>query len=411
MVRDILVETRFDETRIAVVEDGEPVEIYIETANREKLAGNIYRGKVERVLPGMQAAFVDIGIGKNAFLYADDIINESVKNSSQPGKIEDLISQGQEITVQVIKEEIDNKGARVTTKITLPGRTVVLTPVMQGIGVSKKIKCPNERERLEQLAIGLCPEGMGIIVRTAAEGLDPSELDSEIKYLVGLWKNISAGEEKGNVPRCIYSEPGVIYKLVRDYFDSGLNRLILDDRSEYEKILEHIATVLPGMKPKIEYFCKDYNLFECYNIDLAISKALSRKVWLKSGGYLVFDKTEALTVIDVNTGKYVGRSTLEETMIRINEEAAITIAKQIRLRNISGIILIDFIDMKDSSHKERLLSILKEAVKADSSKVVVVGMTSLGLVEMTRKKVRCTLQDLLTIPCPTCGGTGRISKS
>lgn len=411
MIRDILVDVRPDETRIAVVEDGEPVEIYIETAGNEKLAGNIYRGKVERVLPGMQSAFVDIGTGKNAFLYADDIMNENHKNPAQDARIEDLISQGQEITVQVIKEEIENKGPRVTTNITLPGRIVVLTPVTPGIGVSKKIKCPDEKERLRQLAANLCPDGMGIVVRTAAEGLDSEELESDIKNLLNLWKNISDKEKKGAVPRCLYSESGVIYKLVRDHIDSGLHRLIINDRSEYEKLLEHIAIAAPGMQTKIEYFCKDYDMFEYYHIDSAISKALARKVWLKSGGYLIFDKTEALTVIDVNTGKYVGKDTLEETMIRTNEEAALTIAKQIRLRNISGIILIDFIDMKESSHKERLLSVLREAVQADSSKVVVVGMTSLGLVEMTRKKVRGTLQQLLTIPCPTCGGFGRISKS
>lgn len=409
MIRDILVDTRSGETRIAILEDGEPVEIYIENADHEKLAGNIYRGKVERVLPGMQSAFVDIGTGKNAFLYADDIWNVSVGNSSGPVKIENLISQSQEITVQVIKEEIDNKGPRVTTNITLPGRVVVLTPVMPGIGISKKIKSPAERERLRELAANLCPEGMGIVVRTAAEGMESQELESDISRLVELWKNIAKKEKKGPVPRCIYSEPGVIYKLVRDYIDKGLHRLILNDRSEYEKLLEHISDVSPGMKTKIEYFSKDYDMFEYYHVDLAISRALSRKVWLKSGGYLVFDKTEALTVIDVNTGKYVGRDTLEETTIRTNEEAAIIIAKQIRLRNLSGIILVDFIDMKDNSHKERLLSILREAVQADSSKVVVLGMTSLGLVEMTRKKVRDTLQQYLTIPCPTCGGHGRVN--
>jgi len=411
MVRDILVDTRYDETRIAILEDGEPVEIYIENAAHEKLAGNIYRGKVERVLPGMQSAFVDIGTGKNAFLYADDIWNENVKNLSQPVKIENLISQGQEITVQVIKEKIDSKGPRVTTNITLPGRMVVLTPVMPGVGVSKKIKSTAERERLKQIAANLCPEGMGIVVRTAAEGLEAQELEADIKRLVELWKNITGREKKGNVPRCIYSEPGVIYKLVRDYIDTGLHRIILNDRTEYEKLLEHIEDVSPVMKTKIEFFNKDYGMFEYYHVDLAISRALSRKVWLKSGGYLVFDKTEALTVIDVNTGKFVGKDTLEETTLRTNEEAAVTIARQIRLRNISGIILVDFIDMKDNSHKERLLSILREAVQADSSKVVVVGMTNLGLVEMTRKKVRDTLQQQLTIPCPTCNGLGRISKS
>ncbi len=410
MIKDILVDTGFGETRVAIIEDGEPVEIYIEAAGCEKLAGNIYRGKVERILPGMQSAFVDIGTGKNAFLYADDIIKSRDLILAQTAKIENLVSQGQEITVQVVKEALDNKGSRVTTDIKLPGRLVILTPLTTGIGVSKKIKSPDEKERLRQIAENLCPEGSGIIVRTAAEGKQSEELEADIKGLLKLWKSISDKEERGSVPRCIYSEPGVIYKLVRDHIDSDLHRFIINDRVEYEKLLELLDAVSPVIKLKVELFCKDYDMFEYYHIDTAVSKALARKVWLKSGGYLVFDKTEALTVIDVNTGNYVGKNTLEETMLKTNEEAALTVAKQIRLRNISGIILIDFIDMKDTSHKERLLSVLREAVKKDSSKVTVVGMTNLGLVELTRKKVRGTLQQLLTITCPTCSGLGRINR-
>ncbi len=410
MIKDILVDTGFGETRVAIIEDGEPVEIYIEAAGCEKLAGNIYRGKVERILPGMQSAFVDIGTGKNAFLYADDIIKSRDLILAQTAKIENLVSQGQEITVQVVKEALDNKGSRVTTDIKLPGRLVILTPLTTGIGVSKKIKSPDEKERLRQIAENLCPEGSGIIVRTAAEGKQSEELEADIKGLLKLWKSISDKEERGSVPRCIYSEPGVIYKLVRDHIDSDLHRFIINDRVEYEKLLELLDAVSPVIKLKVELFCKDYDMFEYYHIDTAVSKALARKVWLKSGGYLVFDKTEALTVIDVNTGKYVGKNTLEETMLKTNEEAALTVLKQIRLRNISGIILIDFIDMKDTSHKERLLSVLREAVKKDSSKVTVVGMTNLGLVELTRKKVRGTLQQLLTITCPTCSGLGRINR-
>ncbi|MDD4402973.1 MAG: Rne/Rng family ribonuclease, partial [Desulfitobacteriaceae bacterium] len=393
-----------------MIEDGEPVEIYIEAAGYEKLAGNIYRGKVERILPGMQSAFVDIGTGKNAFLYADDIIKSHDLKLPQTAKIDNLISQGQEITVQVVKEALDNKGSRVTTDIKLPGRLIILTPLTSGIGISKKIKSSEEKERLRQIAENFCPNGSGIIVRTAAEGKQSEELEADIKGLLKLWKSISDQEERGSVPRCIYSEPGVIYKLVRDHIDSELHRFIINDRVEYEKLLELLDAVSPAIKLKVELFCRDYDMFEYYHVDTAISKALARKVWLKSGGYLVFDKTEALTVIDVNTGKYVGKNTLEETMLKTNEEAALTVAKQIRLRNISGIILIDFIDMKDTSHKERLLSVLREAVKTDTSKVTVVGMTNLGLVELTRKKVRGTLQQLLTITCPTCGGLGRINR-
>lgn len=409
MTRDILIDTSFGEIRAAIMEEDELAELFIENAGHLELTRNIYRGKVERVLPGMQSAFVDIGTGKNAFLYADDILPDKAK-PDQTGKIENLVSQGQEVTVQVIKEAVDSKGPKVTTNITLAGHAAILCPKTPGIGISKKIKSTSERERLRMLAEKLCPEGMGIIVRTAAESIEESELEEDIKHLTKLWVDISGKEAKGPVPRCLYTEPGVIYKLIRDFGDAGINRIILNDRAEYERLFENLETVSPGLRQKVEYFCKDYEMFQYYNIDAAINKALARKVWLKSGGYLVFDKTEALTVIDVNTGKFVGRDTLEETIIRINEEAARTIAKQIRLRNISGIILVDFIDMEDTAHKEELLSVLRDAVKEDKRQVVVVGMTGLGLVEMTRKKERNSLQQLLTLPCPTCGGLGRVNR-
>lgn len=414
MIKDILVDLKPDQTRVAILEDGELAELYIETPEQEKLIGNIYRGMVERVLPGMQCAFVDIGMDRNAFLYVGDI--GSYKNDGSHhftvsnDKIEDRIKQGQEITVQVIKEAIETKGPRVTTNITLPGRNVVLSPVSSGIGISKKIIDATERERLKKTAERLCPEGMGLIIRTAAEGLDEADLESDILLLIKQWEKICQKETSGTVPRCLHQEPGLVQKLARDLLNADVHRFIMNDYRAHQELLERLEDLSPEMKQKVTYFYNDYDLFEYYHIETSIQKALSRKVWLKCGGYVIFDKTEALTVIDVNTGKYTGKDDLEETILKTNLEAAITIAKQIRLREISGIILIDFIDMKENSHKEQVLSVLREAVKPDRSKVVVLGMTRLSLVEMTRKKIRNTLQEVLTMPCPVCGGTGRRNK-
>jgi ribonuclease G len=415
MIKDILVDIKPDQTRVAILEDGELAEIYMDSPEQKKLFGNIYRGKVERVLPGMQCAFVDIGLDKNAFLYAGDIFAGAPADQDEPyrkshetvQKIEKLLSQGQEITVQVIKEAIETKGPRVTTQITLPGRNMVLTPFAPGIGVSKKIQEPEERERLKNIAERVCPKGMGLIIRTAAQGIDTSELEEDILLLLKLWQKIRVKEEKGAVPRCIYREPDLVQKLARDLLNAGVRRFIVNNRNEYENLRELLDDISPDMKTKLEYYYGEYDLFEFYHVESAIQKALARKVWLKCGGYLIFDKTEALTVIDVNTGKFTGRDDPEETILRTNLEATISIARQIRLRDISGIILIDFIDMQENAHKEQIISSLREAVKQDGTKTVVLGMTRLGLVEMTRKKVRNNLQQTLTEPCPVCGGTGR----
>lgn len=411
MIKEILIDTKPEQTRVAILEDGELVELHIESADNRKHTGNIYRGKIERVLPGMQCAFVDIGGDKNAYLSVDDVIplkkHISEINISSV-KIENMVKQGQEITVQVVKEEIGTKGPKVTMDITLAGNLTVLLPYSSDVGVSKKIGDRAERERLKNIGEELCPEGMGIVIRTAAEGADASLIEKDIRYLVKTWEIIKKKEEKGSVPRCIYQEPGLVQKFARDSINADIRRIVLNDRREFEELLKFFDDIAPEMKLKVEFFYKDYDLFMFYNIDSAIKEALSRKVWLKCGGHLIFDNTEALTVIDVNTGKYVGKNNQDETIFKTNCEAAVAIAKQIRLRDISGIILIDFIDMKDNSHKEKVLSILTEACKKDGTQVVVVGMTGLGLVELTRKKVRNSLQQILTKPCSKCGGSGRV---
>lgn len=411
MVKEILIDTKHSVTRVAILEDGELVELHIESADKRKLTGNIYRGKIERVLPGMQCAFVDIGTDRNAYLSVDDVMLVKYHNlvkEAETIKIENKIKQGQEITVQVIKEAIGTKGSKVTTDITLPGNFTVLLPFSTGVGVSKKIGDKEERERLKNIAEKLCPESMGLVVRTAADGVESALINDDIQYQLKTWEAIKQREEKGKVPRCIYQSPGLVQKLARDSINSDIKRIVLNDHSEFEDLLKFFDEIEPEMKKRVEFFYKDYDLFKFYNVDSAIKEALSRKVWLKSGGYLVFDYTEALTVIDVNTGKYTGRNNPDETIFKTNYEAALVIAKQIRLRDISGIILIDFIDMKDNSHKETILSTLREACKEDGTQVVIVGMTGLGLVELTRKKVRNTLQQILTHPCPMCGGNGRV---
>lgn len=412
MIKEILIDTKPEQTRIAILEDGELAELHIESSEKRKLVGNIYRGKIERVLPGMQCAFVDIGIGKNAYLSVDEVIPPKKhlfdEKNTCPVKIENVVKQGQEITVQVIKEEIGTKGPKVTTNITLAGNLTVLYPFSTGVGISKKIDSQEERERLKNIAEELCPEGMGIVIRTAAEGAEASPIENDLQNLLRTWELVKKNEEKGRVPRCIYQEPDLVQKLVQGGVNSNIKRIVLNDRKEYENLIKFLDDTAPEMKTRVEFFCKDYELFKFYGIDNAIKEALSRKVWLKSGGYLIFDYTEALTVIDVNTGKFVGKNNQDETIFKTNCEAALTIARQIRLRDISGIILIDFIDMKDNYHKETVLSILKEACKKDGTQVVVVGMTNLGLVELTRKKIRNSLSQVLTRPCPNCGGSGRV---
>lgn len=407
MIREVLIDIKPSETRAAFLEDGELVELHIELNEKEEFHGNIYRGKVERVLSGMQCAFIDIGIDKNAYLSADDVLPINNTNST---RIENTIKQGQEITVQVVKEPIGTKAAKVTTNISLPGNLTVLFPFSSGVGISKKIDDGIERQRLKEIGERLCPEDMGLVIRTVAEGVESLLIENDIKSQLKTWEDVKQKEIKGNVPRCIYKELSLVQKIARDSINSDIKRIILNNRKEYEALLDLFEEMAPEMKMRVKFFCKDYDLFSFYNVESAIKEALSKKVWLKSGGYLVFDYLEALTVIDVNTGKYVGKNNEDETILKTNLEAARMIAKQIRLRDIGGIILVDFIDMKDKTHKEAVIAELRQACKNDGTGVVIVGMTGLGLVEMTRKKIRNTLHQIMTYKCPMCDGNGWIEN-
>jgi ribonuclease G len=402
MIKDILIDAKDDEYRIVVLEDSEPAEIHIEKENARSLVGNIYRGKVMRVMPGMKSAFVDIGLDKSAFLSVKDLIpwDYESMDDSLPGQeaypdISGLLRQGNEISVQVIKDAQGEKGPRVTANISVPGRYAVLMPDCNFFGVSKKIEDREERKRLKKLALELKPENCGLILRTAAQDADDGQISEDIKSLLMILSDIKQLEEKGRVPRLLYSGSGSLGQVVREQLTPGINKFIVNDKEIYDKIISVLELAEPGLKAKVELYSKDYDMFEYYHVQSAIKEALSRKVWLKSGAYLVFDYTEALTVIDVNSGKFSGKSDKEETAFSINMEAAEMIARQIRLRNLSGIIIIDFIDMKQSEHRDMVVQALKNYVKNDRIRTVVLGMTRLGLVEMTRKKVKKPLSVLL----------------
>lgn len=415
MLKEILVNVSEEETRVAVLEDKVLVELYIERSLNQRLVGNIYKGKVENVLPGMQAAFVDIGLEKNSFLYVEDAqpqkngheFGERAEHDNRQLNITDLVKEGQEVLIQIAKEPIGTKGARVTTHVTLPGRFLVLMPNVDYIGISRRIENETERERLRLMAEKVRPAGMGIIVRTVAEGTDEEDLQKDITMLVKLWKKVQNRAFNGSAPNLIHKDLELVQRILRDLFTENVDRLIIDSRYEYDKVIELLDMVTPALKSKLELYEQD-GLFDQYHINEEILRLVKPKVWLKCGGYIVIDQTEALTAIDVNTGKYVGSTNLADTVLKTNLEAAKEIARQLRLRNIGGIIIIDFIDMPTEEHRQQVIQHLEQETKKDKTKTNVLGLTQLGLVEMTRKKVRQGLQNVLLKACPYCDGKGRI---
>lgn len=419
-MKEIIIDVGSGQTRVALLENKCLTEIYIERQSNERIIGNIYKGRVENVLPGMQAAFIDIGLEKNAFLYVKDALpnayfdedDEYVDSKHYKDyQIDGLLKVGQEIMVQIMKEPIDTKGARVTTHITLPGRFAVLMPTIEYIGISRRIESDEERERLKKSAEELKPKGMGLIVRTATEGCTAEDMSNDVDFLLKLWDTIKQKQKTGVAPRILHRDINIVYRTVRDMFTKDVDRLVINSKECYEKARELIAIISPHLKNKVEYYNKSYDIFEFYQVELQVSKVISRKVWLKCGGYIVIDQTEALTSIDVNTGKFVGTVDLRDTVLKTNIEAAKEIAKQLRLRDIGGIIIIDFIDMPDTGHETAVLEVLKNALKKDRTRTNVLGMTQLGLVEMTRKKVRQRIENILLEPCPYCKGEGRILSS
>ncbi len=428
MYKEIVVNVTDYETRVALLEDGTIVELYIERQDETDSAGNIYKGRVQRVLPGMQAAFVDIGLNQAAFIYVDDVLDEHVpelealvetygddtkeqlpnaddnRGEERNRKIEDFITEGQELLVQVAKSPLGTKGARITSHVSLPGRFLVLMPTSDHIGISRRIEDETERQRLKDIVMALRQNQLGYIVRTAAEGIQSEKLASEMVFLINLWSNIQTKYKNAPTPALIHQELSVALRAVRDLLIQDAEKLTIDSRSGYESILAFLDTFMPSLKSSIELYDAMEPIFEAYNLEGDISRAIKRKVWLKSGGYIVMEHTEALVAIDVNTGRYVGRHNLEETITKTNLDAVKEIAYQIRLRDIGGIIVIDFIDMQKRSNQEKVFNALTEALKKDRSKTHVLPMSEMGLIQMTRKRVRRPLTQIMCEPCYYCEG-------
>lgn len=411
MAKEIIANIDPRETRVAVLDQGVLVNLYLERG--EPLAGNIYKARVANVLPGMEAAFVDIGLDRNAFLHVGDIrsqrlAGEEVEESFGKGAIQQRLRVGQEILVQVTKEPMGTKGARVTTYVALPAYYLVLMPTVNYVGVSRRIEHDPERKRLRQMADRLRPKGMGVIVRTAAEGAEEADLAQDIQFLLQVWNRVEERSKSSRAPSPVYQDLHLIRRVVRDLFTEDVERFLIDSKEEFQHVQDLLGSFAPELKPRVQLYRGETPVFEHTGVERELEKALRRKVWLKSGGYIVVDRTEALTIIDVNTGKYVGKTDLASTILRTNLEAVEEIVRQIMLRDIGGIILIDFIDMESESHRKKVMSALHEAVRRDRSKIHVIDLTALGLVEITRKRMYQDLEEVMREPCPYCEGRGRV---
>ncbi len=429
MASELIINVSPFESRGALLENGNVVELYIEREAESSLIGNIYKGKVIKVLPGMGAAFVDVGLERSAFLYVADVVEhyedfygewrkeDSDRHHlplaascvcSQAVPIEDILQEGQEVLVQVAKPPLYGKGARLTSHITLPGRNLVLMPTVNHVGVSRRITDEGERQRLKEALLAIKPPDCGLIARTASEGVQVDKLQDELEFLLQIWKNILRKKETAPTPSLLHRELDIVLRVVRDLFTKEVDRLIVDDVETHAKILNFVESFQPWMKLNVELYQGPEPLFEYYDIEIELQRALGKKVWLKSGGYIIIEPTEALVVIDVNTGRYVGKHNLEETILKTNLEAVKEIAYQLRLRNIGGLIVIDFIDMEKEANREKVYNALKEAVKKDRAKTSILKMSELGLVEMTRQRSRESLHHMLTEPCPYCEQKGFI---
>jgi ribonuclease G len=399
------------EARVALFEEGKVLNILIERG--EPLAGNIYKGKVANVLRGMDAAFVDIGLQRNAFLHVADVRShriggEDLEGAIGEGSIQQRLRPGQEIVVQVTKEPMGTKGARVTTYVALPAYYMVLMPTVSYVGVSRRIEGEGERRRLREIAERIRPQGMGVIVRTAAEGVTEKDLHDDLRYLLSVWSRVLERARANRAPALLYQDLRLIRRVVRDLFTGDVERFVVDSPREYERIGDLVGSYAPHLRGRVELYREAEPIFERFGVERELRSALRRKVWLPSGGYIVVDRTEALTVIDVNTGKYVGNSDLAATILHANLEAVREVVRQIRLRDIGGIILVDFIDMESDAHRKQVLGALHEAVKRDRAKMHIIDLTQLGLVEITRKRVYQDLEEVMRMPCPYCDGKGRV---
>ncbi|WP_028302188.1 ribonuclease G [Oceanospirillum beijerinckii] len=416
MSEEILINITPMETRVAVVENGVLQEVYIERTRRRGIVGNIYKGKVVRVLPGMQAAFVDIGLERAAFIHAADVTPPSRGHQagSDVESISALLREGQSLIVQVTKEPIGSKGARLTTHLSIPSRYLVYMPHTPHTGVSQRIDDEEERERLRSIVEnrpepekGKGVEG-GFIIRTAAEGYGEEEVQADVHFLERLWRSVERRCKEAKERTVIYEDLPLFMRTMRDFVRPEIEKIRIDSRENFTKLKEFVQEFVPSLEPRVEYYPGERPIFDLYGVEDEIQKALGRKVQLKSGGYLVVDQTEAMTTIDVNTGAFVGHRNLEETIFKTNLEAATAIVRQLRLRNLGGIIIIDFIDMEDAEHQRQVLRLLEKNLERDHAKTKLTGVTELGLVQMTRKRTRESLEQVMCEPCPTCEARGTI---
>ena len=417
MSTDILINASTHEARAAVVENGVLQEVFLERASRRGLISNIYKGRVSRVLPGMQAAFIDIGMERTAFLHASDILDpRHAETGIEPPRTENirsLVAEGNEILVQVVKDPLGTKGARLTTYITLPSRYLVYMPQGQGVGVSARIEEQNERERLRAaVQAGLEPnENAGYIVRTAAEDALPDALQADMIYLRKLWEFVRQKGLRTEPGNLVHADLPLHLRVLRDLLRPEVEKVVIDQPSAHREMQEFAGAFMPEALQRIELYVEARPIFELHHVEDEIQKALERKVPLKSGGHLIIDQTESMTTIDVNTGAFVGHRNLEETIFRTNLEAAVTIARQLRLRNLGGIIIIDFIDMEEPEHRRQVIQALEKALADDHVKTNISSVSPLGLVEMTRKRTRESLEHLLCQACPTCEGRGFVKTA
>lgn len=416
--RELLVNRTSTETRVALLEDGQLAELFIEKEESRSLVGNLYKGKVSKILPGMQSAFVSIGLPRDAFLHVHDLVEpspvdagEAAERAAGPVAIEDRLHRDQELVVQIVKEPIQGKGARITTQVALPGRYLVLLPRVHHIGVSRKITDLDERERLREAAHRIGGDEHGLIVRTAGEGATEEELAGDLRYLLDLWEEIRRRSQVAPPETLLHAEFGPVRRVLRDLYSEQFSRVLVDDRLIFEDCEKFLATMDPDGGTRVEHYTDPVPLFDRYAVQRELDRALRSRVWLPSGGSIVINQTEALVAIDVNTGKYVGRRCLEETVLRTNLEAVKEIVQQIRLRDMGGIIVVDFIDMEEESSKQSLLQAFELELQKDRSRTRLLQLSEFGLVEITRQRTRRSLERTLCRPCPACRGSGKIKSS
>jgi len=447
MTKEMIISSNGHETRVAILEDDQLAEIFVERERSRGVVGNVYKGRVSKVLPGMQSSFIDLGLERDGFLYVSDVISDldefdgaddevEPKVKGEPGekepgdrarekdkerqpepKIEELLKEGQDVVVQVAKEPLGTKGARLTCHVTLPGRFLVFMPTVDHIGISRKIATREERARLRGIVKEFREQhhfGGGVIIRTAAEGRTKEDILADLNYFHKIWLEMRQKSEGRRAPAVIYQEPSLVNKLLRDLLTDDYTAIRIDDPREHERIVEFIGRIMPSLSPRVKLYDKDYPIFEEYGVQAELDKALRSKVWLKSGGSIVINQTEALVAIDVNTGRYVGKKTagrLEDTILKTNLEAAKEIVRQIRLRDLGGIIVCDFIDMEEKKNRQKVFQAVEQELRKDRAPSKALQVSDFGLVIVTRKRVKQSLERLLTEPCPYCSGAGTIKSS